>query len=75
MIGYQLTEEQKDQIQGQEFAPYQRFNCVQDFEGVWFNFLTDQDILTVATSPWVWILLCPRIEYKPKPMPNPFEQE
>jgi hypothetical protein len=22
-----------------------------------------------------WIKQCPKIEYKPKPMPNPFEQE
>jgi len=34
MLGYQLTEEQKDQIQGQQFAPFQCFNCVQDINGV-----------------------------------------
>jgi hypothetical protein len=65
MIGYQLTEEQKDQIQGQEFAPFQCFNCV------WFNILTQQQIVTIAPTQWGWVLTLPQAEYIPPP-PPPF---
>ena len=75
MITYQLTQEQYEQTQGQHYSPYQIFNCIQDINDNWCLVLTEEDILTVATSPWVWLLVCPQIEYKPKPMPNPFEQE
>jgi hypothetical protein len=69
MLGYQLTEEQKDQIQGQQFAPYQCFNCVQDINGVWFNFLSQQQIVTIAPTQWVWVLTLPQAEYIPPPAP------
>ncbi len=70
MLGYILTEEQKDQIQGQEFAPFQCFNCVQDINGVWFNILTQQQIVTIAPTSWVWVLTLPQGEYTiwPKPI-------
>ena len=41
MIGYILTIEQKESIQGVEFAPYECFNCAQDINGVWYNFMTE----------------------------------
>jgi hypothetical protein len=69
MLGYQLTEEQKDQIQGQEFAPFQCFNCVQDINDVWFNILTQQQIVTIAPTSWVWVLTLPQAEYIPPPSP------
>lgn len=75
MITYQLTQEQYEQIQGQHYSPYQIFNLIQDIDDNWCLILTDEDLLTIAATEWVWILICPRIEYKPKPMPNPFEQE
>ena len=71
MIGYILTEEQKDQIQGQEFAPYQCFNCIQDINGVWFNFVTEQQIPQVLASQYAWTLDLPQGEYTPPP-PLPF---
>ena len=71
MLGYQLTPDQKDQIQGQEFAPYQCFNCVKDINGVWFNILTQQQIVTIAPTSWVWVLTLPQGEYTPPP-PPPF---
>ena len=71
MLGYQLTEEQKEQIQGQEFAPYQCFNCVQDINEVWFNILGQQQIVTIAPTQWVWVLTLPQAEYIP-PIPPPF---
>lgn len=69
MIGYILTIEQKDSIQGIEFAPYQAFNCVQGINDVWFTFLTDEDKIAIINTKWVWILACPREEYVPKPEP------
>jgi hypothetical protein len=71
MIGYILTNEQYDEIQGKEFAPFQYFNCVQDINGVWFNFLTQQQIVSIAPTQWVWVLTLPQGEYVPPP-PPPF---
>ncbi len=72
MIGYTLTPEQKDLIQGQFYTPYEFFNCVQDINGVWFLFLSTQDgqeIFDNAT--FNWILDLPEAEYIPPP-PPPF---
>ena len=72
MIGYILTETEKDAIQGQEFAPFERFNCVQDINDVWFNFVTEQQIPLVEASQYAWVLDLPQGEYVPKPTPDPF---
>ena len=69
MIGYILTQEQKDQIQGQEFAPFECFNCVQDINDLWFNFVTEQQIPQVEGSAYAWVLRLPQGEYIPKPSP------
>ena len=72
MIGYILTQEQKDQIQGQEFAPFERFNCVQDIDGNWFNFVSEQQIPQVESSQYAWVLALPEGEYRaPPPLPFP----
>ena len=65
MIGYILTEEKKDLIQGQQFAPYQELNCVQDINGVWFTFLTDDDKRAIIGTQYEWLLACPQEEYLP----------
>lgn len=69
MIGYILTTEQYEQIQGQYYSPSQFFNCVQDINDVWFLFLAQQDIVTIAPTEWVWVLTLPQGEYIPKPAP------
>jgi hypothetical protein len=71
MIGYILTPEQKDQIQGQYFATDIFFNCVADINGVWFLFLSEQDIPLVQSSQYAWVLTLPQGEYTPPP-PPPF---
>ena len=71
MIGYILTPEQKDQVQGQYYSEYQFFNCVADINGTWFLFLSDEDKQVVATTEWSWILNLPEGEYVP-PTPPPF---
>jgi hypothetical protein len=70
MIGYILTIEQKDQIQGKEFAPFECFNCVQDINGVWFNFVTEQQIPLIKDSQYSWLFDLPQGEYIPKPSPE-----
>jgi hypothetical protein len=71
MIGYILTIEQKELIQGKEFAPYECFNCAKDINGVWFNFVTEQQKPIIAASQYTWILDLPQAEYIPPP-PPPF---
>lgn len=69
MIGYILTPEQYNEIQGQYFAPDIFFNCVQDINGVWFLFLSEQDIPLVESSQYAWVLDLPQGEYTPPPTP------
>ena len=71
MIGYILTPEQKELIQGQYFATDIFFNCVADINGVWFLFLSEQDIPLVELSQYAWTLDLPQGEYTPPP-PPPF---
>jgi hypothetical protein len=71
MIGYILTSEEYTQLQGQFYAPYEFFNCVQDINGVWFLFLSEQDIPLVQASQYAWVLTLPQAEYIPPP-PTPF---
>ena len=71
MIGYILTVEQKEIIQGKEFAPFEHFNCVQDINGIWFNFITQQQITKVQESQYAWVLTLPTVEYVP-PLPPDF---
>jgi len=71
MIGYTLTPEQKELIQGQYFATDIFFNCVTDINGVWFLFLSEQDIALVQESQYAWVLTLPQAEYIPPP-PPPF---
>jgi hypothetical protein len=74
MIGYILTTDQKEEIQGQEFAPFECFNCAQDINDVWFNFVSDQQIPQVEASSYAWVLTLPQGEYIPKPSTFPFNE-
>jgi hypothetical protein len=74
MIGYILTENQYQQIQGKEFAPFQKFSCVQDINNIWFNFVTEQQIPLIQESQYAWVLDILQGEYIPKPTPNPFNE-
>jgi hypothetical protein len=68
MIGYKLNENQKNFIQNKFFTPNQFINCVQDINGIWFTFLTDDDKAIIATTEFNWLLECEQIEYMP-PIP------
>ena len=68
-----LTEEQALEIKGRKFTTDSYFNPIQDEDNNWVVSVMEQE---ECTNPdFDWIKRCPRIEYKPKPMPNPFEQE
>ena len=56
MIGYILTIEQKEAIQGVFFATDIFFNCVQDINDVWILFLSQQDKDYIVTTSWDWLL-------------------
>jgi len=71
MLGYKLTNEEKDLIQGQYYTEYQFFNCVVDAEGIYFLFLSDEDKQEVAITEYAWVLDLPQAEYIPPP-PPPF---
>ena len=68
MEGYILTEQQKEEIQGVFYAPYEFFNCVQDINDIWFLFLSEQDKETIINSQWDYLLDLPEGEYIPKPI-------
>ena len=68
-----LTLDQKDQIQGQKFTIDSYFLPIEDEDGNWVVSSIEQELCTHPD--FQWIKQCPKIEYKPKPMPNPFEQE
>jgi hypothetical protein len=69
MLGYKLSESEYDQVQGQFYAPFEFFNCVQDINDVWFLFLSDEDKIQIQGTEWEWILSLPEGEYIPKPAP------
>ena len=71
MIGYTLTPQQYQAVQGQFYTPYGFFNCVQDIDGTWFLFLSTQDKPEVEASEYAWVLTLPQAEYIPPP-PPPF---
>lgn len=63
MIGYKLTNEQKESIQEVIFADAQAFNCVQDINDVWFVFISEQQIDFILGTQFEWILKCEQEEY------------
>jgi hypothetical protein len=73
MIGYKLTENQKNFIQNKFYTQHQFINCVQDINGIWFTFLTEEDKVIIAMTDIAWILECEQEEYVPPIPVNPFK--
>ena len=67
-----LTQEQKDQIQGQKFAIDSYFLPIEDIDGNWIVSTIEQE--NCVHPDFQWIKKCPRIEYKPKPYPMPEDE-
>lgn len=70
MIGYALTTEQKDLIQGQAFAPFEKFNCVKDVEGVWYTIVSSAQIQIIQSGDFAWVVELPSSEYVPPKPPS-----
>ena len=70
MIGYKLTIEQKESIQGVFFTDATFFNCVEDINGDWFLFLSEQDKQAFKDSDYMWLFDLPQAEYTPPPPPD-----
>lgn len=63
MIGYKLTNEQKELLSGAAFAPDQYFNPVPDIDGVYFIFEGEVDNCT--NEEFLWVKKLPEAEYVP----------
>jgi hypothetical protein len=59
-----LTLEQKNEIDGKEFAPNSYFNPIQDANDNWVISTEEIDQATIPTYQWIKDL--PLIEFKPK---------
>lgn len=72
MIGYKLTENQKNFLQDKFYTQHQFINCVQDIYGIWFTFLTDEDKAIIDITDIAWLLQCEQMEYIPPILSLPF---
>jgi hypothetical protein len=59
-----LTIEQKEEIQGKEYAPDSYFNSVQDEDDNWIISVEEMD--QCVNDEFIWVKDLPLIEYKPK---------
>jgi hypothetical protein len=73
MLGYILSNEQKETIQGVFFTPATFFHCVKDINDVWFLFLSEQDKQKLPEQ-YLYLLELPTGEYIAKPFLGMFEQ-
>jgi hypothetical protein len=66
-----LTQEQAESLQGRMFTLDSYFLIQQDIDDNYFITIFEMEN---CTNPELqWIKQCPRIEYKPKPIPMPDE--
>ena len=63
MIGYILTLEQKNAIQGQFYSEWQVFSCALDVNNIWFIVLSQQDESEIINTQYNWVLNLPKGEY------------
>lgn len=70
MIGYILTEIQKNSIDGKFYSNAQFFHCSQDINGIWYLLLSAEDKLIIKDTDYSWILSCPQGEYIQPPLPG-----
>lgn len=66
-----LTEQQKDLLVGQLYAPDSYFNPLQDIN---LNWIISQEEMNQCVNPdFLWVKDLDLIPYEPKPTPPPFE--
>jgi len=65
-----LTEVQKDELQGQLYAPDSYFNPIQDVNDNWI--ISQEEMQQNVNPSFDWVKDLPLIPYEPKPTPPPF---
>jgi hypothetical protein len=65
-----LTEEQKNQLVGVQYAPDSIYNPIQDFYNYWIISL--EEVNDTINPDTMWVKDLNIIEYKPRPTPSPF---
>lgn len=73
MNGIKLTTTQKEQLQGVYFAENIFFNCVQDINGDWFVFISEDDKLYLRNTDFEWLNNETEVTYVPPITQNPFQ--
>ena len=71
MVGRIVTNEQAEQLQGVFIDADTFFNFVQDINGIYFLFLSEQDEQDIANTEYASLLSIPLSPYTPPP-PTPF---
>ena len=69
MEGRIVTNEQAEQLQGVFFDADTFFNFVQDINGIYFLFLSEQDEQDIAQTEYASLLSIPLSPYTPPPTP------
>lgn len=65
-----LTELQKDELQGQWYAPDSFYNSIQDLNENWI--ISVEEIANTINPETEWVKDLPLTIYIPKPTPSPF---
>ena len=69
MEGRIVTNQQAQDLQGQFIDSDTFFNFVQDINGVYFLFLSEQDEQDIANTQYAYLLEIPLSPFVPKPLP------
>jgi hypothetical protein len=70
---YLLTQQQKDLLVGQYYAPSSIFNPVQDINGDWF--ISQQEVDQSSNPDFDWVKNLPQMAYTPPPSPENRQQK
>ncbi len=65
-----LTEQQKDSLLIQQYAPDCYFNPIQDLNDNWV--ISVEEMANCVNDEFMWVKDLPLIIYEPKPSPPPF---
>jgi len=65
-----LTEQQKNELVGQQYTTDSYFNPIQDFQDNWV--ISIEEITLCDNPQFLWVKDLSLIEYQPKPSPSPF---
>jgi hypothetical protein len=68
MIGYELTQTEKDNIQCKPYSSSQEFSCALDINDKWYIVLSNQDKKIIENTQYDWILSLPQSEFIQKPI-------